>query len=158
MQKCLFILLHSPATSPRSLYWWDFYICDRLATMHVVTSRLRDRLVGLVVKASPSRAEDPGFESRLRRDLSGIESYQWLQNWHSSGYPARCLALWGQCWDWLARCQYTVTGWDGKLDLHLLSVAARKIEQNRPWDTLACCWDVKQPTKPITVEEGCEKM
>ena len=29
-----------------------------------------DRLVGLVVKASSSRAEDPGFESRLRRDFS----------------------------------------------------------------------------------------
>ena len=30
-----------------------------------------DRLGGLVVKASASRAEDPGFESRLRRDFSG---------------------------------------------------------------------------------------
>ena len=30
-----------------------------------------DRLAGLVVKASASRAEDPGFESRLRRDFSG---------------------------------------------------------------------------------------
>ena len=29
------------------------------------------RLVGLVVKASASRAEDPGFESRLRWDFSG---------------------------------------------------------------------------------------
>ena len=29
-----------------------------------------DRLVGLVVKASASRAEDPGFESRLRQDFS----------------------------------------------------------------------------------------
>ena len=29
------------------------------------------RLVGLVVKASASRTEDPGFESRLRRDFSG---------------------------------------------------------------------------------------
>ena len=28
-----------------------------------------DRLVGLVVKASASRAEDPGFESRLSRDF-----------------------------------------------------------------------------------------
>ena len=28
-------------------------------------------LVGLVVKASASRAEDPGFESRLRRDFFG---------------------------------------------------------------------------------------
>ena len=35
-----------------------------------------DRLVGLVVKASASRAEDPWFESRLRRDFSGVESYQ----------------------------------------------------------------------------------
>ena len=29
-----------------------------------------DRLVGLVVKVSASRAEDPRFESRLRRDIS----------------------------------------------------------------------------------------
>ena len=29
-------------------------------------------LVGLVVKASASGAEDPGFESRLRRDFSGL--------------------------------------------------------------------------------------
>ena len=50
------------------------------------------RLEGPVVKASASRAEDPGFESRLRWDFSGVESYQWLQNWHCSGYPARRLA------------------------------------------------------------------
>ena len=30
-----------------------------------------DRHVGPVVKASTSRAEDAGFESRLRRDLFG---------------------------------------------------------------------------------------
>ena len=30
-----------------------------------------NRLGGLVVKASASRAEDPGFESRLRRIFSG---------------------------------------------------------------------------------------
>ena len=35
-------------------------------------------LVGLVVKASASRAEGPGFESRLRRDFYGVESFQWL--------------------------------------------------------------------------------
>ena len=29
------------------------------------------RLVGLVIKASTSRTEDPEFESRLRRDFSG---------------------------------------------------------------------------------------
>ena len=31
-----------------------------------------DRLVGLVVKASASRAEDPGFQSRLRWDFFGV--------------------------------------------------------------------------------------
>ena len=30
-----------------------------------------DRLVGLVVKVSTSRADDPGFESRLRWDFFG---------------------------------------------------------------------------------------
>ena len=44
-------------------------------------------------KASTSRAEDPGIESRLRREFFGVESYQWLKTWHSSGYPARRLAL-----------------------------------------------------------------
>ena len=39
-------------------------------------SSLDDRSVGLVVKASASRAEYPGFESRLRRNFSGVESYQ----------------------------------------------------------------------------------
>ena len=57
------------------------------------SSVMCDRLVGLVVKASASRAEGPGFESRLCRDFFGVESYQWLKNWHSSGYPARRLAL-----------------------------------------------------------------
>ena len=32
----------------------------------------RDHLVGLVVKASALRAEDLVFESRLRRDFSGL--------------------------------------------------------------------------------------
>ena len=38
-----------------------------------VSALMTDRLVGLVVKASASRAEDPGFESHLRRDFSGVE-------------------------------------------------------------------------------------
>ena len=50
-------------------------------------------LVGLVVQVSASRAEGPGFESSLCRDFFGVESYLWLKHWHSSGYPARRLAL-----------------------------------------------------------------
>ena len=47
-----------------------------LASIPAFPVRLSDRLVGLVVKASASRVEDPGFESRLRRDFFGVESYQ----------------------------------------------------------------------------------
>ena len=49
-------------------------------TCHIIRSLSTDahRLVGLVVKASASRAEGPGFESRLRRDFFGVESLQWL--------------------------------------------------------------------------------
>ena len=47
----------------------------------------------LSVTWSASRAEDPRFKSRLRWDFSEVESYQWFKNWHSSGYPARRLAL-----------------------------------------------------------------
>ena len=42
-------------------------------TIFIINIRhsIKDRLVGQVVTASASRAEDPGFESRLRRDFSG---------------------------------------------------------------------------------------
>ena len=55
-----------------------------------------NRLVGLVVKASASRAEDPGFESLLCRDFFGV------------------------------------------------------VKIGTPVATLACCWDVKQPTNKQT--------
>ena len=41
------------------------------ALQGIVILLLHSRLAGLVVKASASGAEDPGFESRLRRDFSG---------------------------------------------------------------------------------------
>ena len=37
-----------------------------------------------------------------------------------------------------------------------LSVAACKIKQIRPWDTLACCWDVKQPTNKQNFNLGID--
>ena len=50
---------------------------DRLVGLVVKASASgAGRLIGLVVKASASRAEDPGFESRLRRDFFRVESYQ----------------------------------------------------------------------------------
>ena len=38
-------------------------------------SSVRHRLVGQAVKASALKAEGPEFESRMRRDFSGVESY-----------------------------------------------------------------------------------
>ena len=105
----------------------------------------KDRLVGLVVKASASRAEGPGFESRLRRDLFRgrvipVTSKLALQLATLPG-AWRCRVSTG--------CQYTVTGWGRTFDPQLLSQCGSTVklsEQIRPWDTLACCWDVKQPT------------
>ena len=76
---------HRPSTTPRhrTLFWAALAIPDQLVTCCFSSTSvsclqlLRDRLVGLVVKASTSRAEGPGFESRWRRrDFFGVESYQ----------------------------------------------------------------------------------
>ena len=78
-----------------------------------------NRLVGLVVKASASTAADPGVDSRLRREFVGPS--------HTSdsniGTPLATLpgASEDQRWEYLVRCQHTVTGWDKKFDLQLLS-------------------------------------
>ena len=72
-------------------FWWPDPGCtyDDNVELRV----LEDRFVGVVVRASASRTGDLGFESRLRRDFSGVESYHWFKNSHSSCYPARRLAL-----------------------------------------------------------------
>ena len=53
---------------------------------------VRERLIGLVVKASASKVEDPGFKSHLGQDFPG-RVIQVTYKWHYSGYPARGLAL-----------------------------------------------------------------
>ena len=56
-----------------------FIIIIIITTTIIIIAELSlriNRLVGLVVKASASRAEGPGFESRLSRDFFGVESYQ----------------------------------------------------------------------------------
>ena len=63
-----------------------------------------------MVKASDSGVEDPGFESRLRRDFSESSHTSDLK----TGTPVATLpGAWrykGQRWDWSSQCQYTVTG------------------------------------------------
>ena len=68
---------------------WNMSLTDRSASTlklqiklsispghSMLTAPSADRLVVLAVKASASRAKDPGFESRLHRDFFGVESYQ----------------------------------------------------------------------------------
>ena len=55
--------------------------CLLLLFVGCLTSPQHNRPDGLLVKASASRAEDPGFESRMRQDFSGSTSklsLQWL--------------------------------------------------------------------------------
>ena len=59
---------HSPASS----CLWRL----RERPWHTRITQPDDRLVGPSGKVSASRAEGPGFESRLRRDFFGVESYQ----------------------------------------------------------------------------------
>ena len=83
-----------------------------------------------MVKVPTSTAADLGFDSCLHHEDFSRSCRTSDKNWYFSGYPDRHIALQGQCWDWLALCQHTGTGWG--------SVSAHKIEQIRLWDTLAC--------------------
>ena len=80
------------------------------APTEVLLIHWKDRLVGLVVKASASRVEDPRFESRLRQDFFGSSHSSDLK----TDTPVATLpGAWcyrGLQWDWSVWCQYTVTG------------------------------------------------
>ena len=89
-----------PPTTPFHKFTASHVCITSTSDDGLLTPLPQHRLVGLVVKASASRAEDSGFESRLRRDFSGIESYQWLKNWHSLtliGTHASDLKKWLPC-------------------------------------------------------------
>ena len=104
-------------------------------------------LVGLVVKASASRAEDPRFKSRLHQDFFGSS--------HTSDLPGvigSVLGLVGlvsvHC-DWVRLNVWSATSVCQHVKLSV---------QIRPWDTLACCWDVKQATNhPAQAATVCEE-
>ena len=67
-----------------------------------------DDFVGLVVKASDLRAEDPGW---------GFSGSSHTSDFKIDTPVATLPSTWqkkGQWWDWLAQCQYTVSGWGRK--------------------------------------------
>ena len=76
----------------------------------------QDRLTGLVVKASTSGAEDPGFKSCLRRDFSGLSQTSGLKidtpvatlpgTWHyrvntGTGQPGVSILWMGEVESWI---------------------------------------------------------
>ena len=118
-----------------------------------------------MVKTSASGAEDPGFESCLQRDFFRVKSYQWLKKvgtpvtslpgaWHyrvsaGTGQPGVSILWLGEIESLI--CSFSV--WSAasiSVWQHVkLSV------QIRPWDTLACCWDVNQPTNILYKGRRC---
>ena len=68
------------------------------------------------LRRPPRERKIPVSNPACARIFPGSSHTSDLINWHS-----RRLALKGQRWDWLTRCQCTVAGWDGKFDLQLLS-------------------------------------
>ena len=61
--------IHHSGRKPSTLLLLFCYCCCFVLRLSALVNY--HRLVGLVVKAYASRAEDPGLESRLRRDFSG---------------------------------------------------------------------------------------
>ena len=106
------------------------------------------RLAGLVVKTSVSGVKDPGFESCWRWDFSWSSHTSDLKigtpvatlpgAWYDrvralTGRPSVSILLLGEVEIGSAT---SILVWQ-----HIeLSV------QIRPWDILACCWEVKEPT------------
>ena len=109
-------------------------------------------LVGLVVRRLPRERKIPGSNPTLRWDFFGVKSYQWLTNWHTSGYPARPWHYRVSAWTdrpgvsilWLGEVESLVCNF-------YLSVAAHKIVWADPsLRYTSMLWDVKQPTNKQT--------
>ena len=100
-------------------------------------------------KASASRGEDPRFESRLRRDffwgrvipVTSKLALQWLPC-QAPGVIGSALGLVGPV---SVYCDWVRWKVGSAASISVLQ-HIKLSEQIRPWDTLACCWDVKQPT------------
>ena len=115
------------------------------------------RLVGLVVKASASRAGRsrvriplaPGFFWGRVIPVTSKLALQWLPC-QAPGVIGSALGLVGPVsvycdWvRWKVGSAASISVWQ-----HV-----QLSEQIRPWDTLACCWDVKQPTNKQTKRDS----
>ena len=150
----LLALLHShpctlgpPPLSP--LYSWPSSTLSLLysCSCSLTPSPVSDRLVGLVVRHPPRERKIPSSNPVCAGIFSGLS--------HTSDFKI-CTPVATLPGSWCYRVS-AGTGppgvsilWLGEMESWIcnfyLSVSARKIEQICPRDTLACCWDVKQPT------------
>ena len=85
------------ATTTNCTARFYFFVCLYVSfcdsCLSVAARHLEHLLVGLVVKASASGAEDPGFDSRLRPGHFSGSSHTSDLKMRSSGYPPRRLAI-----------------------------------------------------------------
>ena len=107
-----------------------------------------DRLTGLVVRRPPRERKIPGSNPACAGIFFGSSYSSDLK----IGTPVATLP---GAWRYRVSAGTGQPGvsilWLGEVESLIcnvyLSVAARKIVwADRPWDTLACCWDDKQPT------------
>ena len=84
---------HTAAQSPASLTRGDSNKAAICVIYSTATSSVLngDRLVGLLVRRPPRERKTPSSNPACAGIFSG--SSHTLKNWHSSGYPARRLAL-----------------------------------------------------------------
>ena len=111
-------------------------------------------LVGLVVKVSSSRAANLGFDFCLHHGDFSMSIHT------SDSKIDSPVATLPSAWH---RRVSTGTGWPGvgilwldeveSLICNVVWVWQHVIlsEQIRPWDTLACCWDIKRPSNKQTL-------
>ena len=137
-----------------------------LDVLHVICTRLRQRHVSALFGDGLRRSEEivkkkKNLELRLWMWLLlllfifQVDSYQWL----NIGFlVATLLGAWPDrvsartAWPgvniaWLGETAYLSSNF-------FLCVAAHKTEQIRPWNTQACCWDVKRPGSTTTTNSN----
>ena len=124
--------------------------CVDLSLSHCLSVCLSfDCFVGIVVKVSATRAKDPGLDSCLCHGNFSESSH--TSDLNKISTPVATLpGIW--CYRVCAWTGWPGVGilWLGEVESLIcnfhLNVAAHKIEQILPRDTLACCWNFKQPT------------
>ena len=105
----------------QELYWHKYNDCPPSKMMTTSSNTIS---LAWWLRRPPQEQKTRVWFSHSPWEFFQVESYQWYKNWNSSGYPDRCQALLGQCWDWLAQCQHTVTEEDSLTCSFYLSMAA----------------------------------